>query len=173
MDKKTKKEIDKLNEQIQNKKEKIESLQYELIQLENKAERYKTGEFGDILEKANSILKNYYLKFISTTGDLYVGYCYDAVEKYDGVEIIYKDTRISLHDDFIYYSDKNTYKVINKGYFDCIIPITNEDAKEIQNEIDKTIHGEKTIKELYKYLKNLYRNIYDNNSVNTEYCGMC
>lgn len=41
-------------------------------------------------------------------------------------------------------------------FFDGIVILNKEQAKEIYNEINKTICEEQTVKDLYRYLKELY-----------------
>lgn len=165
--KEVQKKFDELYDQIQIKKETIEQMQYELGQLEKKIEQYKTGEFSSILEKVNSILNRHYFHFMADSNVFYFGYCLDAVEKYDGIEIKRNYTMVTS--EYVYYQENRTDKITHDGYFDGLVPLTDEAAEDIQDEIDKTIHGKKSVKDLYNYL----RMFYNDNTVNTEDYGKC
>ena len=149
---------EELQKQIEDKKEQIEILQKDIQELEANIERCLAGRFADILEKANTLLNKYYLYYNSCFDVFEFCYCNNVTKTSDGVNVDYRSVETAARVNIRYY-EKNTITICSIEYFDRIVILNEEQAKEIYNEINKTVRGEQTTGDFCWYLKNMFNSI--------------
>lgn len=151
---------EELQQQIEDKEKQIEILQNDIQELEADMERYRMRRFTNILEKANTLVNKYYLWYDSYFDEFHFCYCKNISEIYDGIEVEYKHIEISSANNIRFYQTYTT-TIASMEFFDRNIFLNEKQTKEIYNEINKTICEEQTVKDLYRYLKDLYNSIYN------------
>ncbi len=150
---------EELQQQIEDKEKQIEILQNDIRGLEADMERYRMRRFAAILEKANTFRNKYYLDYSSYFNVVYFCYCKNISESHNGgIGIEYKCIEISQSNSIRFY-ETTTTTIFSMEFFDKIIILNKEQAKEIYNEINKTICEEQTVKDLFGYFKNMYNSI--------------
>lgn len=147
---------EELRQQIEDKKEQIETLQTDIQELKKAIKQYRTERFIAILEKANTLGNKYYLGYSSYFNEVHFCYCKNISESHNGgIRIEYKRIEIGQSNSIRFY-ETSTTTIASMEFFDGIVILNKEQAKEIYNEINKTICEEQTVKDLYRYLKELY-----------------
>lgn len=146
---------EELQQQIENKKEQIEVLQNDIQELEVTIERHQTERFTDILEKANALLNKYYLYYNDYCNAFRFCYCKNIRENPTNIVIEYKRIEISRSNSIRFY-ETVAIMISSMEYFDNLIILKEEQAKEICGKINKIVHGEETVENLFGYLKNMY-----------------
>lgn len=150
--------IETLLIQIDDKKEQIEKLNSEIESLKNNVELLKSEQYCKMLEKANNLLNKYYLYFIPQLEAFYFCYCNNVLESQCGAEVSYFDFVIKRNSGTISYDEDETSMIMYESYFDNVLVLNSEQAKMIQDKINKaTIHHKQTIKDLYDDLYEFFK----------------
>ena len=146
---------EELQQQIEDKEKQIEVLQNDIQKLEATMEQYRLGRFANILEKANTLVSKFYLGYSSCFDEFYFCYCKNANKVSTGITIENKYVEIDPSNSIRFY-EIGTITITSIEFFNNIIILNEKQVKEIYNEINKTIRGEQTVEDLYRYLKELY-----------------
>lgn len=149
--------IEQLTVQIKDKKAQLGKLDIEIKTLEESLELLKSGEYDDVFKKANEMLNRYYLYYFPNDCIFLFGYCDNAAKTSCGVEITRSGFTIGRIVDRISYDEKYTFVITYDSYFDNVFVLDGQQAKEIQDAIDKTLHREQTTKDLYNYIDEFYK----------------
>lgn len=158
MECKDKTKIETLLIQIDDKKEQIEKLNSEIESLKNNVELLKSEQYCKMLEKANNLLNKYYLYFIPQFEVFYFCYCNNVLENQCCAEVSYFDFVIKRNSGTISYDEDETSMIMYESYFDNVLVLNSEQAKMIQDKINKaTIHHKQTIKDLYDDLYEFFK----------------
>lgn len=145
-----------LRQQIEDKEKQIEILQNDIQELEETIEQYRSERFIAILEKTNTFVNKYYLDYSSYLNEIHFCYCKNISESHNGgIGIEYKCIEINQSNSIRFY-ETSTTTIASMEFFNNIIILNKAQAKEIYNEINKTICEEQTVKDLHRYLKELY-----------------
>ena len=146
---------EELRQQIEDKKEQIETLQKDIQKLEADIKHYLEKKIGNILEKATALLNKYYFCYDSFFNEFYFCYCKNISESRNGIGIEYKRIEIGKTNN-IGLSETSSTTISFIEYFDKLVILNEEQAKEICNKINKIVCGEESVKDLFGYLKDLY-----------------
>ena len=146
---------EELQQQIEDKENQIEVLQNDIQKLEAAVERSRLGRFADLLEEASTLVSKFYLGYSSCFDEFYFCYCKNANKVSTGITIENKNVEIDTSNSIRFY-EIGTITITSIEFFNNIIILNEKQVKENYNEINKTICGEQTVKDLYRYLKELY-----------------
>lgn len=150
---------EEMRQQIKDKKDQIDALKMDVKELEANIEQYLPGRFADILEKANTLLNKYYIYYNSYCNALYLHYCKNIKEYYDGIGIEYTYIEIAKSDKIIYNESYYVLKDISIEDFDRFKILNEKQMQEIYDRINKTIRREQSIDDLYSFLKDMYNSM--------------
>lgn len=159
---------EELRREIDDKYEQLEVLQMDIQQLEEDIEQYSAKNLDAILEKANNLLNKYYLYYYTDNNcdEFNFCYCKKVAKTCSGVEIEL-DSRTVVNKRFnmmLYYENPKAI-IINSedNYFRYAIQLNGEQAYQVQDEINKTMSRERSVRDLHSFLRDMYNtNMYNN-----------
>lgn len=146
---------EELRQQIADKKDQIDTLKMDIRELEADMERYLPERFADVLERANAFLNKYFLYYNDYCNEFRFCYCKNIRKTHTNIIIEYKRIEIGQSNNIKLY-ETSTIMISSMEYFDSLIILKEEQAKEICDKINKIVCEEESVKDLFGYLKDLY-----------------
>lgn len=157
---------EKLRREIDDKYEQLEALQMNIRELEEDIKQYSQKKFDAVLEKANAFLNKYYLYYNCNCDEFNFCYCKKVTKTYSGVEIELASRTVvnKRYNMMLYYENPKEITITSPdNYLMYAIQLSEEQAKEAQDEINKTSSRERSVRDLHSFLRDMYNtNMYNN-----------
>lgn len=157
---------EEMRREIDDKYEQLEVLQMDIQQLEEDIKQYSQKKFDDVLEKANAFLNKYYLYYNGNCDEFNVCYCKKVTKTNSGVEIELASRTVvnKRYNMMLYYENPKEITITSTDhYLMYAIQLNGKQAKEAQDEINKTMSRERSVRDLHSFLRDMYNiNMYNN-----------